>query len=466
MDWSSVGTLLEAKDRVDNILSVLRFLIFGEKSQRCLSSFPGTYPIPIVGRDLQNLKTSEYWVTEQPVEENYCMLLSLEDGVYLINGEMCVFSVDMKLPCDDLENNQHMTLLDGVMVFSHNYQKMCFMVVDVVSSSGKKCGGTLSQRFLDIRDIIQPLRRKYPPGDEASLPFLVLGQDYVKFKQLKSFLGKIERFEDEQGARYIYHNRTRYHDTSSLIFVPDNIVWCPWENRQIKSWMWPDLDLIKFLVRFEEVGDVNPAIVAFVTGPNDDLLRYRPLELSPNHVEILSEFLHATPEGVTASFAFDAESGIWNFCRISDGSPVYLLTLTAYLERVASNVTRLQLESLSTGTHSSPQSSLHGSTSTLTPNSNTPSSTTPTGSTPSNTYTPNPATPYTPSPRQNSSNYGHSPEEVYDTPPELSRSSAVPRGSRQTQHSYINSSRLQQTNNSRKRGPEGSLEGLGKKYKQ
>jgi hypothetical protein len=52
------------------------------------------------------------------------------------------------------------------------------------------------------RDIIQPLRKKYPPGvDETALPFLVLGQDYVKFKQFKSFLNKIERFEDEQGAR-------------------------------------------------------------------------------------------------------------------------------------------------------------------------------------------------------------------------------------------------------------------------
>lgn len=43
------------------------------------------------------------------------------------------------------------TLLDGVMVFNHHYQKMSFMIVDVVANAGKKCLGPLSQRFYDIR---------------------------------------------------------------------------------------------------------------------------------------------------------------------------------------------------------------------------------------------------------------------------------------------------------------------------
>lgn len=51
------------------------------------------------------------------------------------------------------------------------------------------------------RDIVQPLRKKYPPGDEEYLPFLILGQDYVKLKQVKGFLSKIERYEDEEGPR-------------------------------------------------------------------------------------------------------------------------------------------------------------------------------------------------------------------------------------------------------------------------
>jgi hypothetical protein len=36
------------------------------------------------------------------------MLLSLDAGVYLITGDLCIFSIDMKLPDEALETNQHM----------------------------------------------------------------------------------------------------------------------------------------------------------------------------------------------------------------------------------------------------------------------------------------------------------------------------------------------------------------------
>lgn len=59
MDWASVGSLVEQRNQVEEILSALSVLIFGEdpSNPSCpVSSFPGTYPVPLVGRDLDSFK--------------------------------------------------------------------------------------------------------------------------------------------------------------------------------------------------------------------------------------------------------------------------------------------------------------------------------------------------------------------------------------------------------------------------
>lgn len=59
MDWSSIGSLLEDKEQIEEILRALGLIIFGEDPSKPFASvnvFPGSYPVPLVARDLEAIK--------------------------------------------------------------------------------------------------------------------------------------------------------------------------------------------------------------------------------------------------------------------------------------------------------------------------------------------------------------------------------------------------------------------------
>lgn len=59
MDWSSVGSILVDDEQIEEILRIMGFIIFGEelsKPDTSVNIFPGSYPVPLVGRDLESLK--------------------------------------------------------------------------------------------------------------------------------------------------------------------------------------------------------------------------------------------------------------------------------------------------------------------------------------------------------------------------------------------------------------------------
>lgn len=428
MDFSTLGFPIDNVEQSEYLTSVISNLIFGTDNLQSFD-FPSSFPSQLCRRDLETLRTRKYWVTERSAESRPCLLLSMEDGVYLVNDEFVFFSVDIVLPCshDRPNTNQHQTLLDGVLVHNHHYGKPCFMVIDVIAVSGQRCSGSFSKRFNNIRDVVQPFRAKYNTEEtELQLPFMLFGQEYFELKHIKSLLNKIHRYEDEVGARFIYHNAKRYNDNCGLVFFPDDGCFTPWENRQNKFWQWPDLDNVKALIRFDEDQTCGINISTYFMGPNEELMAYK-MYFTQTQCGVIHDALHGEEGVICCSYN---TNGDWNYQRVVPGGrPTFIIHVVSYLERVANNVTRVNIENLANPI--SPQSTLLQPTSTSSPpisNSRSPSynsrymvQQSPTFSSPylasPTASSPNPANqPRTPQFRDGSSP-GYN-DVVYDTPPE------------------------------------------------
>lgn len=301
MDFNEFGTAVPSGPELSSLRSKLVHYFFPDKSldDPSLSTnlFPAMTPVTLCRRDFQFLRRSKYWVIEKS-DGDRCLLLSLNEGTYLIDTAMKFYRVDRNrfyLPKrEDLSQSQHETLLDGIMVYNHSSQMMCFMASDaVLAESIRVAELTLSERIAAIRDqVVGPFRRLYPPGKEASLPFLLLGKEYWPFEKIKFIIDKINHVEDDEGHRFIYESGKRFNENDGMLFIPDERPYRPGRNLQVKKWKWLECNTVRFIIKLSEEFRFDgkpPRVVckAYLLGQKGEELEYREIFFPRKDIECL-----------------------------------------------------------------------------------------------------------------------------------------------------------------------------------
>jgi len=248
---------------------------------------------------------------------------------------------------------QDKTLIDGEITFNYHYSKYCLMILDVVFIEGN-CISTknLSIRLQKIRDeVIVPYRKKYPEISQNDLPFLLLGKDFIKLKDIHKILGRVKQYQVEDegcGYRFLYNNEKRYNDSEGFLFILEDREYIPWQCTSNKIWKWPPLISAKFKLKVVTKKNGKNLYKLYSKNSNIDekLVEFKIIYFSKESLKKLKQNLNNNNEAII-DCGFDAKNtGEWIFYNVSHGLPDSTITIAHKLEVIAENILSEELEKI------------------------------------------------------------------------------------------------------------------------
>eukprot|EP01130_Rhizamoeba_saxonica_P006927 TRINITY_DN2780_c0_g2_i1.p1 TRINITY_DN2780_c0_g2~~TRINITY_DN2780_c0_g2_i1.p1 ORF type:complete len:426 (-),score=74.12 TRINITY_DN2780_c0_g2_i1:73-1350(-) len=315
-------------------------------------AFSGSVPVILGRSDFGFMKSQKdkYWVCEKSDGER-ALLLVLSSGLYFMSKSKRYYRVDheMIIPClDNIQENQHETLLDGKITYNYYYKKYCYMITDVISVNGDIYGReSFSKRLRVIRDkIIIPYRRLYENEDEN--PFVILGSEFHKLKNLDKIFKYVEHYPPETGSQFLnhrclYNNNKRYNDTTGLLFVHENKPYLQGRNVSMKKWKYPFFITVDFLVR---VKSVNPnekyrnIFTLNIQGENG-LDSYRKVFFSNTCIRRLMHDLEDRQSALIECVYDFKHSGEWVYSKLStQRKPSRMTHLVKHLEHISQGLSK------------------------------------------------------------------------------------------------------------------------------
>jgi len=212
-------------------------------------------------------------------------------------------------------------------------------VHDCVFMNGRKTYQfPLSKRLASFRDeFIQPLRQKYP--NEADLPLIVMGKEYVPLEHLSTIFGRIQHFTElssDPGTRFIYQNGKRYNENKGVVFVSES---SPYNPAGRLEWQWPELFPVVF-----HVNVVAPALFTLsllASSTSEVLSPYRETIFELDSPRLLAD-LNGEKEGRISCIHADGEFRYLHIAPV-EGQVSTALIVIRYMEDVTTTVTRAQL---------------------------------------------------------------------------------------------------------------------------
>lgn len=197
----------------------------------------------------------------------------------------------------------------------------------------------LSQRLELFRDqFIQPLRMRYSEADEASLPFVVMGKEYLPLDRLPTLFNCITQYRDPAGTRFVYKNGKRYNENKGLVFVSET---APYSPSARLEWVWPDLFPVVFRMNVEDVDCFSLSLL--VPGTNN-LIPYRKASFELDAERLLEDLKDATECNIACLHI----NGEFRYLYIASPETCVssVMDVLKYMEEVTTTVTRSDLERL------------------------------------------------------------------------------------------------------------------------
>jgi len=195
----------------------------------------------------------------------------------------------------------------------------------------------LTKRMTTLRDEISiPLRSRYPETEEAQLPFVIIGKDYVPMDKLvPGLLSRVKNYiEPQTGMRFIYKNGKRYNENKGLVFVSENGRYDPSTRFE---WLWPELFPVVFQVT---VKDPSHFLLSLHVPNTGELIDYKIDNFDQDYVRLLQDLNGAT-EGNIACVHVE---GQFRYSYLTKQSVSSVLDVIKYMEEVTTSVSRVELE--------------------------------------------------------------------------------------------------------------------------
>jgi len=310
--------------------------------------FPGSEAVNLSKRDFEFLKRTNYWDCEKS-DGIRALVMILSDGMYLCDRKFSWYFVEkgkLFIPSqNNPKENQNLTIFDCEVTYNYHYEKYCLMIFDILYIEGKKTMDfTLTKRLAVIRDkIIVPFREIYPSQEmQSSLPFILLGKEYLKIQQIKDIFSLIKEFKDinePSGFRYLYQNKIRYNDNDGLIFTSDEKCYKPKRCISLKRWKWPIFNTVDFLVKVSNFDGEDKCTLFFQN--HERLEEYREVAFEKNNLEKLLVDLNGATQAIIEC-SFNATIGEWIYHRIRNDKsyPNNFSSLMQIMEIISENLSK------------------------------------------------------------------------------------------------------------------------------
>ena len=317
-----LGEAITAHHQQD-IQNLVRSQILDPTSLGHVYQFPGSQPVSFSRENMHFLEHKRYYVTWKADGTRY-MLLTMQDGVYLISRSFEVRRLQMRLPLWGLSKDkkpsfkflpQNGTLLDGEMVVDEDAgtgeKKRRFYAYDLMSMDGKKLTDLpFKQRYAYIEDFIlspRKLEQVAMAREKGAYPYHMYKYEEECFKMRR------KSFYPLHASEAVLTNLI-----PKLLHESDGLIFQDWEERyepltcpSLLKWKYSHLNSVDFLLQSQGKGEENESSLYVQSGGRPWLLEGAKV-MFPDHVDLLdydSKIIEcsSSPEFV--------ESQTWIFMR-------------------------------------------------------------------------------------------------------------------------------------------------------
>jgi len=285
--------LIQVTDK-EKILDLREQCLIWMNDMKDSDDFPGSMPVNLSKKDIDNIKKSDYFVSEK-TDGIRSMLMILHEGVFLIDRKFEFYLIPGFEMLVEIFAKKGITLLDGEMVTHRTTGKQMYLIFDLLVLDSEQYTKEKLYIRLDIigKRFIQVYRESLEKGLIPQIhPFILIGKQFSKIsepKNLKLLFGSIKKID---GQRY-YQDKKRYHKTDGFIFTP-NKPYSPKTCHDLYKWKYLDEHSVDLKISFDKaIQDLNYFCVDntgrdlklninLQRSDNDRLIRFMSTQKNPN----------------------------------------------------------------------------------------------------------------------------------------------------------------------------------------
>eukprot|EP01113_Clastostelium_recurvatum_P041588 TRINITY_DN662_c0_g1_i1.p1 TRINITY_DN662_c0_g1~~TRINITY_DN662_c0_g1_i1.p1 ORF type:complete len:690 (+),score=156.10 TRINITY_DN662_c0_g1_i1:38-2107(+) len=338
-------------DKIEDIneLDSLRDMVLeclDHEDIRGRETFPGTMPIGFSKRYIPGIQASgfEYYVSEKTDGLRYFLLIT-KDGPFLADRRFDFYLVQgFQLLMDIFATEEEYTLLDGEMVRHIKTGKPMYMIFDVlrVVTAGSVVKAVLSERLKFISSIVQNYREIASKLNPDTLPFELIGKNFLKKSGLDQIFKSIHQKDNGEGViERVYADGKRCHHTDGLIFTP-NLPYLAYTAQQVMKWKYVDKLTIDFKLKMR-----NGRWFLMCQGTEGKDIECREANFSKSDADhITRDRLRSRDrENMVIECSFDLKTGMWKYHgpRPDKNKANFITIVIDTMEVVAENITPEEL---------------------------------------------------------------------------------------------------------------------------